>query len=617
MALPRSSEQIAKGREAFQKAMEDVTWSESMTSFEDEAFRSSLGETLSNYLTPRMSGLAETMSGEEANRSYGLVDTPAAFKDDEQVNVERARIAALRYNTKKHNEDVQKQFDNQSSILPYYSSMLAGSLYGGLQDPVGLGIGIATASMLGSGAVAATAGTRLAPLMTRIFTGKGFQAIAAKNLAESTMETIITETAQLGLSGETYNQPMSNRQYVMNIFTGIGLGTILGTTMETGAEYAISYGLNKRYGDKAPKIAEEIQTAALNAAHQDSVPDAAAITTIKDIEFFADRPHQNPNVFKQYDPKDPQPNYADRVWHMAEDRGRIQKVTDRGGESTVIVDGYNYAENYIASVDGKTGGTVHKIELQKGLRIFNDAQFNELKADKAGFAQFISDAISPAKSVEGRKKVRLAAQKVINEVDTFEDFLDGIVNEIGTNSRGVPDLNNLFNNALQKYGYDGFHFVVTGIEDAPHSNGIVIFNKKGEAPFYKVDRTDGLAVEYDEKMIAKVMAPDDVKFDPTDAQNSRFVQMHKGIVAAEMERLQTQKLGDQQPAMEYNYTGVDEAKAKSYADDYADEFTMEGEDVIPQEELEKVLGEHIVIKENPDIIRQAINSMVACFRKGE
>jgi hypothetical protein len=578
MALPRSSKQVAKGREAFQKAMEDVTWSESMTSFEDEAFRSSLGETLSNYLTPRMSGLAETMSGEEANRSYGLVDTPAAFKDDEQVNVERARIAALRYNTKKHNEDVQKQFDNQSGILPYYSSMLAGSLYGGLQDPVGLGIGIATASTLGSVAVGVSAGTRLAPLMTRIFTGKGFQAIAAKNLAESTMETIITET---------------------------------------GAEYAISYGLNKRYGDKAPKIAEEIQTAALNAAHQDAVPDATAITTIKDIEFFADRPHQNPNVFKQYDPKDPQPNYADRVWHMAEDRGRIQKVTDRGGESTVIVDGYNYAENYIASIDGKTGGTVHKIELQKGLRIFNDAQFNELKADKAGFAQFISDAISPAKSVEGRKKVRLAAQKVINEVDTFEEFLDGIVNEIGTNSRGVPDLNNLFNNALQKYGYDGFHFVVTGIEDAPHSNGIVIFNKKGEAPFYKVDRTDGLAVEYDEKMIAKVMAPDDVKFDPTDAQNSRFVQMHKGIVAAEMERLQTQKLGDQQPAMEYNHTGVDEAKAKSYADDYADEFTMDGEDAIPQEELEKVLGEHIVIKENPDIIRQAINSMVACFRKGE
>jgi hypothetical protein len=44
---------------------------------------------------------------------------------------------------------------------------------------------------------------------------------------------------------------------------------------------------------------------------------------------------------------------------------------------------------------------------------------------------------------------------------------------------------------------------------------------------------------------------------------------------------------------------------------------MDGEDAIPQEELEKVLGEHIVIKENPDIIRQAINSMVACFRKGE
>lgn len=616
MALPRSSEQIARGREAFQKAMEDVTWSESMTSFEDEAYRSSLGQTISNYLTPKMQGLAETMSGKEANMAYGLADTPAAFKDDEQVNVERARIAALRYSTRKFNEDVQKQFDNQSGIIPYYSSMLAGSLYGGLQDPVGVGIGLAVGHGLGAAATAVSAGTKLAPLVTRIFTGKGFQAIAAKNLAESTMETIITETAQLGLSGETYNQPMSNRQYVMNLFSGIGLGTIFGATIETGAEYAISYGLNKRYGDKAPKIAEEIQTAALNAAHQGSVPDATAITTIKDIEFFADRPHQNKNIFRAFDPEDAQPNYADRVWHIAEDRGRIQKIVDRGGNSTIITDSYNHNENWLAGLDGKTGGTVHKVEIQKGLKIFNDAQFRELKADRTGIAQFIADAVSPAKNIQGRKKVRQAALRAVKYAETFDEFLNGIVLEIGTNAKGVPDIHNMFNLALQKYGYDGLHFVVDGVDEAPHSNGIIIFHKESDVPFYKVDRTEGLAVEYDEGMISKVLPPDDVKFDPEAPINERFMQTVKGVMAAEHERLQTHKLGDQTPDMEYNHVGADEAKAKTFADDYKEEFTMDGEDSISQEELGKVLGEHIAIKENPDIIRQAINSMVACFRKG-
>lgn len=458
-----------------------------------------------NFMAPNLTNMAtdyarsyisdftdKTLTPEEVKEKFGVTV-------DEGISADHAEIMK----TRQDNENLQNLINsNVDKYASGYKAMpLAGSLVGGILDPLGIAIGAgiaatagAAAPLVGLGALARTSAT----VGANIARVGGLGAISG--MAEGYIDDFVSKNhaEQFGLEYTDFDSKMN-----------IGLSTLMGGVLG---------GLSGKFGFKRPEVrvakesmdsfelAKRPNTDFLRAEYDASIYGRAKEGTTTRTELTTEI--RNFDRVSDVKPEGPRPMYSS---HVSNDGNFSHKTQNNFGlnygEGVIMTTNRDFAFNAAASdLDGTSG---HIVEATIGDLNLVDLDTNlspELKA-----------AIKHEMLGTGINK-NLIGGALENTTDA-KSFVDAISKV--AQLEGRPDLLDTLTKAMQKEGFDGYSFKhrdsFNNFVGESRDSGVYIFNSE----HVKATKVDKATLPKDGPKADTAKAMNDTK-DWTDSKKSNL-----------------------------------------------------------------------------------------------
>jgi hypothetical protein len=416
-------------------------------------------------------GDAGTLTPQEANEKYGLVNTPVAFKDtDGNVSERRAKhvqntfLDRQMYDAKR--EEMSEQFGSGIEM----TSNFVGNLAGGMLDPINVGTGVAAARIgIKLGLYAAD---RVAATTVQHISRYAARDLVAKAAVGAVGENLITSTAMEYSFGKLQEYANNAEVSTQDRIFGILAGTVLGAGIHTGMTYHNIKGvieptpevkkvvkheaikarqLNETYGDTATELLTKTQEHAIAAEANNVHNNPEFIKQKIDIELFDRRSWQEEYRFNQID----EFTIPEIKFYKATRQADENTSTHMSGLGVGFSDNYNYVHNNIARHGvQKSNNTKIGHFSMKDATILTDINFAENKNAIATRLREATDTLLEAelsgrRSSDTQVSMDLGTQawnknkagiskRVLNSLESKKEGLAG--HELGKVTKTINDI---------------------------------------------------------------------------------------------------------------------------------------------------------------------------------
>lgn len=521
-------------------------------------------KALSRFFTQANS--PKDLSGEEANTLYNLEGTEIAYKPEERVSSAVAEIASERYFERRANEALVEQASKESPFLAPTANIL-GNIGAGAVDPTNLVIGLATAGV-GSSLTTARMGAITAKEVTKqVAKQLTWGSVFKKQLAENFAASVITDALIVPLGEDVIREKVSTEQRVFNIIGSTLIGGALGTAMEAPAIARARRAANKmtnQHGSLAETVVEEANTKAMNDVAMNTKPNPDHVVKLRELEIYGQRPGQTEYRFNDLNDG----NIKNQTFYIARKQGDTVVDQDSiiGDNSLFIIDQHNVAHNRVASIRGEHTGEVFELKLSEDSRIVTDT---------AGVGIDLYHELDPDLNF---KKLGITEDDF--ELRDFGETID-LIHDKMENFKDVPNIDNLFNEALARMGYDGYLRVKTPVTQPDMQyNGVVLFDRNA----FTIG--DGFH-SHNEKYISRAIKASDAVFDPDHPQSQDYLKQFRDLEVAEQQRV-----GSVESDLDYNEAAVAELDREKRP------YSME------QEEYQKVLDDEALSEDEIELLKE-------------
>jgi hypothetical protein len=457
------------------------------------------------------------LTGAEANSKYGLLGTEIEYKGDEMVSDVEADIASTRFFERKNNEAIMANIQSTHGFSST-ATAFAGSLAAGFLDPINLATGVGTSlamRKLGTFTAQAVfeqvvAGKVIAtPLQGSTVALSGLS-VLRQELAANFVASSVVDVGATKLGETVTRQKLSSEQLAFNVVASTLLGGAIGTVTQIPAirqARIVSNNLLKQYGSQADMVIKKSMEHGTKNSANGKMPNPDYVAKGVELQNTLTRPGQIEHTHVELD--------ADTIGATSFFRGKadmaegFDSVSKRGTDSIEVIDNYNRTANGVSPIDGKTGGTVVEVSME-GKKIFTGPDIVEHRAA-------LVDSLMQEKDLSQMKLHQI--KDIVDQVDDVDSVIRGI-HETIPNFKGTGSIDDSVNSAIQRLGFEGYHFVGDTSDGVDIYNGVVLF--KGQ---------DGSAPKLTELGETKV------KFDPEHPDSPNMLQKLKDHDMEEAKRL--------------------------------------------------------------------------------
>jgi len=478
----------------------DIGLLDSMESGFEEGWAAGPTQALANLATA--GGGSKTLTAQQANEQFNLVDTTAAFKDnDDLISEHHAKAVQRRYLQKTSNEIISSAVKEDYGMIGSVANF-AGNLGAGFVDPVNLAVGMGTAVAVNK--LGLQFGSQA---LKSIISNKTMGNVFKRQLVENFAAVAITDLTVVPLGEDAINEHISTEARIINVLGGTIMGGMLGTAFELPAirlAKAQASALAKQHGTQAENIIVKSQEHAAMNLSNGKKPNPDFVIQKMDMEHYNTRPEQTEYVHREITLE----NRNDHLFYVSKEHKApaFDNVSDHGSGTITLTDNYNLAHNRVAPIDGSAKGDVFEFTLSKKSNFLaDDATYHSIKPQlRDNLKGIFKEARTKLKAkkdvmglsskgvadigVDAQKANQLMANAVDSSMEEAVDihhFKELLSQKLRTSkgADGLDSIDDFVNKALHDLGFDGYISTATASTiDASHHNVAVLFKKEFFAP---------------------------------------------------------------------------------------------------------------------------------------
>lgn len=439
----------------------------------------------------------------KANDQFGLAGTEAAFKEGEEVSLDRAKaVSDDFYKTQLHN--IVKETVNAESPILGNITQFAASVAAGFTDPVMLAANMGGAALLSAGGRAVVGSKRafdtvskISPSAGRLMLGayeegarRSLTAVIAREGLENFVGGAIEESVIRGMDvGEERLAIKTDwTDSMLNITAGTILGTGLGVIASPEGRKAVIGKFGRLWGDDAPaRIKREFEMSDVESRL--GVEKSHFETKLYEDETYGVRSSHGDVNYKFNSEDTAVPS---KVYIAVDEAGTAYRPQILG-RGTVLHDNLNFAYNKGVKVleydtanlriigpqdmvDAKGRPTAVMTQLRDTLANDVTTRTDKTLLTKALAAMDDADADIDALEALPTKQLIARVKEKLNGAKDIDDLLN-VMDELGVKSQIAYDPIRSVNAVIEKHNWNGYQFTGKKADGTGAYKGIYVAEK--------------------------------------------------------------------------------------------------------------------------------------------